>query len=37
MKTKFKVTLKGTKALVAACGLVAVAGIITYVVVGSKK
>lgn len=37
MKTKFKVTLKGAKAFVAACGLVAVAGVITYIAVGSKK
>jgi len=37
MKTKFKVTLTGAKAWLAAGGLVAVAGVITYIAVGSKK
>ena len=37
MKTEFKVTLTGAKAWLAAGGLVAVAGVITYIAVGSKK
>lgn len=37
MKSKFKVTLTGAKAWAAAIGFVAVAGVITYVAVGSKK